>query len=936
MWERGTKMIKNKDVKEIINICNNNGIELFLDENKLKFRTYGGVLSKEIRETLKLNKGRIINYLSDNSESQTDLFAPFPLTPVQSAYLLGRNASYIYGNTSCHIYQEFEYSRLDIDRVQSIWNNLIDRHDMLRARIYKEGYQKIQKNIKEYSVIEGDTDYIRKLLSNKIYALESDFMFDIGVSKKANNSILHFSMDFMIADWSSIWIILLEFEKLYFNPNSNLKKIEISFKDYIKNYSKKETSLEYKNSEKYWENKIKTIYEAPHIPLLKTKGQDNAEFIRLTVKLGFSEWLNFKKIARNFGVTPTAAILTLYSKVLEIWSETKGISINLTMFGKEKTKEDSRSLVGDFTNTSIISTTCEKKTYIDCVREINKEIFLNIDHRYYSGVEVLRTINRKRKERDFILPYVFTSAIGLIKEEMIGIYEYGVSQTPQVLIDCQAMDNEEGLFINWDVRKSMFPIDMLNEMFSEFKEALNNLAILEANWNRIDFVPIKFEKIDRYKRSTTPNLKPTINGNDKSENDDKIEFYHKENEDIDDLDKTEILVHDICLIELKVKNIRKNRSLYEYNADSLTMAKIASKIRNKTNIPFEEILKTLLFEPTIENIAHFIKKYKENMDERESFQEQAEGSKFIYTKTYEDINNPYENKARIFIYGPFGNGEMYEDLANLLASQCQGKVLTMGIYNIDKFLEMDSERVVPYFSEECFKELNKTNIDSVQIIGYCFGGVVAMELTRLFLKKGINVMDFTIIEGGSAKEIKYDDLLLEIMFLQAFDVTLFDLGIKQTDLMEGIYNNADVTEVTLSDLISKLSNKNDINTLKSLQKEEQEERFDLYSNLINSKEHKKELSKSSLLESFKIYKTSLKAQNYQPDIFLRDFNYVIAKDNTGTYKNFDKILDNWTEILMGEINKKYTSGNHYSCVENNDHIPKLASLLAIPELAIRG
>lgn len=96
------------------------------------------------------------------------------------------------------------------------------------------------------------------------------------------------------------------------------------------------------------------------------------------------------------------------------------------------------------------------------------------------------------------------------------------------------------------------------------------------------------------------------------------------------------------------------------------------------------------------------------------------------------------------------------------------------------------------------------------------------------------------------------------------------------------------------------------------------------------------LRELSELESFKIYKTSLKAQNYQPDIFLRDFNYVIAKDNTGTYKNFDKILDNWTEILMGEINKKYTSGNHYSCVENNDHIPKLASLLAIPELAIRG
>ncbi|QQN55540.1 hypothetical protein I6H46_06385 [Anaerococcus obesiensis] len=46
---------------------------------------------------------------------------------------------------------------------------------------------------------------------------------------------------------------------------------------------------------------------------------------------------------------------------------------------------------------------------------------------------------------------------------------YGISQTPQVFIDCQAMDTELGLQINWDVREGIFEDDMLEDMFSEFK-----------------------------------------------------------------------------------------------------------------------------------------------------------------------------------------------------------------------------------------------------------------------------------------------------------------------------------------------------------------------------------------------------------------------------------------------------------------------------------
>ena len=34
----------------------------------------------------------------------------------------------------------------------------------------------------------------------------------------------------------------------------------------------------------------------------------------------------------------------------------------------------------------------------------------------------------------------------------------GISQTPQVFIDCQVISDKEGLHINWDYRKDVFEV----------------------------------------------------------------------------------------------------------------------------------------------------------------------------------------------------------------------------------------------------------------------------------------------------------------------------------------------------------------------------------------------------------------------------------------------------------------------------------------------
>src|SRR5205085_11106291 len=68
---------------------------------------------------------------------------PFPLTQIQQAYWVGRDASFELGSVPAHVYLEFEGRGVDLDRVGHTLRKLIDRHDMLRAIVAPPGEQRI-------------------------------------------------------------------------------------------------------------------------------------------------------------------------------------------------------------------------------------------------------------------------------------------------------------------------------------------------------------------------------------------------------------------------------------------------------------------------------------------------------------------------------------------------------------------------------------------------------------------------------------------------------------------------------------------------------------------------------------------------------------------------------------------------------------------------
>src|ERR1017187_558193 len=84
------------------------------------------------------------------------------------------------------------------------------------------------------------------------------------------------------------------------------------------------------------------------------------------------------------------------------------------------------------------------------------------------------------------MPVVFTSALGLPAsltelELPFGQPVWGVSQTPQVWLDCQVTERGGGLFVNWDAVEELFPAGVLDGMFGAFAGLVGWLA--EGDWS---------------------------------------------------------------------------------------------------------------------------------------------------------------------------------------------------------------------------------------------------------------------------------------------------------------------------------------------------------------------------------------------------------------------------------------------------------------------
>ncbi|MFG2292838.1 amino acid adenylation domain-containing protein [Streptomyces sp. NPDC048603] len=504
------------------------GIRLWREGDRLRFRAPRGVMTDERLAVLRRSKAALLALVADTAAGPEgdrphtgepvwqarpeDRHRPFPLTDIQSAYLFGRNAAFDYGGVSCHVYLEFEYpADLDPDRFQQAWDGLVRRHDTLRTVISEDGTQRVLPEPPDTRIEVADLrgaspDTVAKAvagvrddLSHAVHPAGERPMYELRLTLSGERGLLHVSVDFMALDWLSMQQALDELDLRYRRPDCELPPVDVTFRDYVLAERALRDTPRYERDRAYWWDRIDGLPGAPALPL--RDDHDPAatppRFRRLTATVDNGVWRALKERAARHGSTPANAVLAAYAETIGRWSGTERFCLGLPVLNRMPLHPHVDRLLGDFTSLSLLAVEPRGRSgFAERARALGERVFDDLDHRLYSGVEVLRELARRRgREAAAVLPVVFTGSIGVGGTTVSPAGRkprpvYGISQTPQVWIDCQVGDPYGGLDINWDVREGVFPDGMVDEMFAAFEGLLHRLAASDGTWAAVDPQPL--------------------------------------------------------------------------------------------------------------------------------------------------------------------------------------------------------------------------------------------------------------------------------------------------------------------------------------------------------------------------------------------------------------------------------------------------------------
>lgn len=221
------------DILEFLEQLRENGIQIWGEGEKIRYRSKNRQLAPETLRILKMAKGQILDFFRMIEKNV------IPLTSIQTAYVVGQTAGCELGNINAHYYIEYTIESLDVERLEQMINLVISKNDALRLIVTHEGKASFLDNVPYYSVpvyslYDGnDREQKRLERSHHRYNYYKWPMFHFCVGKTSGKtSVLHVDFDCIILDAWSAKLLLNEIFSLYYGKD--VKFPRISFMNYMR------------------------------------------------------------------------------------------------------------------------------------------------------------------------------------------------------------------------------------------------------------------------------------------------------------------------------------------------------------------------------------------------------------------------------------------------------------------------------------------------------------------------------------------------------------------------------------------------------------------------------------------------------------------------------------------------------------------------------
>ncbi|HEX6969382.1 MAG TPA: condensation domain-containing protein, partial [Micromonosporaceae bacterium] len=424
--------------------------------------------------------------------------APFSLSDLQQAYLVGKDPHLGPDPIGCHVYREFEVPDVDVDRLVASWWRVVDRHDALRLVLTPDGRQRIRQVLPRETLPVHDrrtadeetfaahVAAVRTRLSHHRYEPDSERFWTVEISLGPHSrAVVHLSIDVLIIDGHGLSVVLADWSDGYARPDEPRPQVELTVRDCLATLAAQRRSPEYQRQLRYWDERLADLPDGPVPAKGPTDPPSSASLRRtpLTATVPAPQWSVITRLARDWDVSPTALVFTLFVEAFVGQGAEAPFSIVLTTSDRMWLPAEAETTVGPFTSSITVPVPDTAQMPLrEAAQRIHQQLWTDLEHAVVPGVTALR--RRRAADRTSpppSLPVVFTSMLGVgARPEGDVDFEraisYAVSQTSGITLDHQMWERDGALHVRWDVIEHAFPAGAVRVIFARFLNSLEALT----------------------------------------------------------------------------------------------------------------------------------------------------------------------------------------------------------------------------------------------------------------------------------------------------------------------------------------------------------------------------------------------------------------------------------------------------------------------------
>src|SRR5205807_104814 len=173
----------------------------------------------------------------------------------------------------------------------------------------------------------------------------------------------------------------------------------------------------------YWVRRVPQLPPAPGLPLATSPSAvDRPRFSRRMYRLDARLWSTLRERAAGRGLTVSMVLAAAYARVLGAWSADERFTLNVTVNSRPPVHPQVGEVVGDFTELTLLEAgpaaggtgagDAAGPCFADRARGLQRQMSRDLDHREFTGIQVMREITRQHDPGTAVMPVIFTTLVG--------------------------------------------------------------------------------------------------------------------------------------------------------------------------------------------------------------------------------------------------------------------------------------------------------------------------------------------------------------------------------------------------------------------------------------------------------------------------------------------------------------------------------------------